>query len=102
MIFPLPVNISPTARPAGRIDEIAGRLFVVASCPLAKAQTRCRFSGNEMSSRPRASATAFVMAAGVSIELPSPIPFAPSALAGEGVSTWPISICGTSTAVGQR
>ena len=52
--------------------------------------------------RPSASATAFAIAAGTLIVLPSPSPFAPSGVNGDGVSRWPIRSGGRSGAVGQR
>src|ERR1700688_1810889 len=43
-------------------------------------------SGNSMSSQPSASATALAMQTGVDMQLPSPTPFDPSGVNGDGVS----------------
>ena len=68
----------------------------------SSSQTRGGVSGSSTSSRPIASATAFAMQTGALIVLPSPIPFAPSAVTGEVDETCPIRTCGMSGAVGVR
>src|SRR6185295_14614993 len=47
-----------------------------------------------------ASATALATAAGAPMVPPSPIPFTPPGMIGEGVSMWPTSKAGTSSALG--
>ena len=50
----------------------------------------------------RASSTALAIAAGGEIAPPSPMPFTPSGLRGDGYSRWIVSISGRSVAVGTR
>src|SRR5690242_13037449 len=50
----------------------------------------------------RASTTALAMAAGAPTVADSPTPFAPSGWCGDGVTVWPVSHLGVSTAVGSR
>src|SRR5207244_4882666 len=69
---------------------------------LSSSQTRPGVSGTSTCSSPSASATAFAIAAGTLIVPPSPSPFAPSGVKGEGVSRWPIWSSGRSGAVGHR
>ena len=66
------------------------------------AQTRGAVSGSSTSSRPSASATAFAIATGADIVFPSPSPFAPSAVNGDGDERWSIRGTGRSGAVGVR
>src|SRR5437763_1954762 len=68
----------------------------------SSSQTRDGVSGTSTSSTPSASATAFPIAAGALIVVPSPRPLAPSVVNGDGVSTWPIVSGGRSAPVGQR
>ena len=63
---------------------------------------RCGVAGSSIESTPSASATAFAIAAGALIVLPSPRPFAPSGVSGEGDSRWPVTTRGSSVAVGGR
>ena len=58
--------------------------------------------GSSTSSMPSASATAFARQTGVLMVLPSPTPFAPSGVNGEGDSMCRIVGAGTSHAVGTR
>ena len=55
-----------------------------------------------MPSGASASLTAFAMTAGTVIDDDSPSPFEPSGVSGDGDTTWAISICGASLAVGTR
>ena len=66
----------PAARPGGG----AG------SAPRTSGASLAGVSGRSMSSTPSASATALAMQTGVVMQLPSPTPFAPSGVNGEGVS----------------
>ncbi len=68
----------------------------------SSSQTRPGVNGSSTSSRPRASATAFAIAAGTLIVVPSPSPFAPSGRNGEGDSRCAIRGVGRSGAVGTR
>ena len=68
----------------------------------SSSQTRAGVSGSSTSSTPSASATAFAIVTGALIVVPSPSPFAPSAVKGDGVSRCSILTDGVSAAVGQR
>ena len=68
----------------------------------SSSQTRPGVNGSSTSSRPSASATAFAIAAGTLIVVPSPSPFAPSGRNGDGDSRWPIRGVGRSGAVGHE
>src|SRR4051794_25048318 len=70
--------------------------------PCNSSQTRPGVSGSSSASIPSASATAFAIAAGTLIVVPSPRPFAPSVVKGDGVSWWALVNGGRSGAVGQR
>jgi undecaprenyl-diphosphatase len=65
--------------------------------------TRSGVSGSDRTTAPKgdsASSTALATAAGPGMDPPSPTPLAPSGVNGEGVSSRPTSISGTSSAVG--
>src|SRR6187397_297739 len=68
--------------------------------PLSSSQTRGAVSGSSRSSTPSASATALAIATGADIVAPSPRPFAPSAVNGDGDSRWSTTSAGRSGAVG--
>ena len=59
-------------------------------------------SGRSMDATPSASATALARHTGVDMQLPSPTPFLPSGVKGEGVSICRMTGVGTSIAVGTR
>src|SRR6266550_9339194 len=91
---------------AQRLHRVLGRLCANVGerhrLHVSSSQTRAGVNGSSTPSTPSASATAFAIATGALIVVPSPSPFAPSAVNGEGVSRCAILTEGMSAAVGHR
>src|SRR3990170_4122388 len=103
---PLQHQDKPRPRPEYRLvgHAAAGEaLRERASC--TSSHSRFGLSGiSQISSpsTPRASSTAWAKSGATGMAPASPAPLMPSGLSGEGVSTWPTSIGGTSSEVGSK
>src|SRR5271169_1678675 len=82
-----PSNDGEGARAAlGDDDEAAPKVKHLSPLARSSSVTRDGVSGSARSATPSASATALARQTGVLIELPSPTPFAPNGVTGDGVS----------------
>src|SRR5262249_17194163 len=94
--------------PGGRWDERGVRenpAYSATPFSFKISQTFSGVMGMSMWRTPRwarASTTALAMAGGAPTVADSPTPLAPKGWCGDGVTVWPVSQCGVSTAVGTR